>query len=85
MSRCDPDDLIGGDPAENAEAIRRVFDGETGPHRDALVLGASLALRVTGTETEQALEAAASAIDDGSAANLLNVLASSSDQEVVGD
>jgi anthranilate phosphoribosyltransferase len=85
MSRCDPDDLIGGDPAENAEAIRRVFAGETGPHRDALVLGASLALRVTGTETEQALEAAASAIDDGSAANLLNVLASSSDQEVVGD
>ena len=84
MSRCDPDDLIGGDPAENAEAIRRVFDGETGPHRDALVLGASLALRVTGAQTERALKEAASAIDDGSAASLLNLLAASSDQEVVG-
>lgn len=84
ITRCDPDDLIGGDPAENAAAIRRVFDGETGPHRDALVLGAFLALRVTGTPSEQALSMAVTAIDDGSAASLLNRLAASSDQEVVG-
>ena len=84
IARCDPSDLIGGDPAENAGAIRRVFGGETGPHRDALVLGASLALRVTGTPSEQALSVAANAIDDGSAASLLTRLAASSDQEVVG-
>jgi len=84
ISRCEPDDLIGGDPAENAGAIRRVFAGETGPHRDALVLGASLALRVTGAPSEQALSMAANAIDDGSAASLLTRLAASSDQEVVG-
>jgi len=84
ITRCEPNDLIGGDPAENAGAIRRVFAGETGPHRDALVLGASLALRVTGTPSEQALSMAADAIDDGSAASLLTRLAALSDQEVVG-
>jgi anthranilate phosphoribosyltransferase len=84
ITRCEPDDLIGGDPAENAGAIRQVFAGETGPHRDALVLGASLALRVTGTPSEQALSMAAKAIDDGDAASLLTRLAASSEQEVVG-
>lgn len=84
MTRCDPGDLIGGDPADNAEAIRRVFDGETGPHRDALVLGASLALRVTGALSDRALTMAATALDDGSAASLLSRLAASSDQEAVG-
>ena len=84
INRCDPSDLIGGDPSDNAAAIRRVFDGEPGPHRDALVLGASLALRVTGTPSDQALTTAASAIDDGSAASLLSRLAASSDQEAVG-
>ena len=82
LDRCDPADLIGGDPAGNAEAIRRVFHGETGPHRNALVLGASLALRVTGTPPEQALETAATAIEDGSAAELLSRLSTSSEEAV---
>jgi len=84
IARCDPNDLIGGDPTGNADAIRQVFDGEPGPHRDALVLGASLALRVTGTPAEQALRMAATAIEDGSAANLLSRLAASPEQEAVG-
>ena len=84
IARCDPEDLVGGEPADNAEAIRRVFGGETGPHRDALMLGASLALRVTGTDPETALVAAGATIDDGSAADLLDRLAAFSDQETVG-
>lgn len=84
IERCDPSDLIGGDPAGNADAIRSVFDGESGPHRDALVLGASLALRVTGTPPSQAIEMASKAIEDGSAANLLRRLAATTDQEAVG-
>lgn len=84
IARCDPHDLVGGEPADNAEAIRRVFAGESGPHRDALVLGASLALRVTGADPETALTAATTAIEDGSAANLLDRLAAISDQETVG-
>lgn len=74
IARCTPRDLIGGDPAHNADAIRRVFDGEEGPHRDALVLGASLALRVTGATAEVALQRARAALDQGTAQGLLDRL-----------
>lgn len=74
IPRCQPADLLGGGPDENAVAIRRVFEGEPGPHRDALVLGASLALRVTGTPAAEALERAGRAIDDGSALDLIDHL-----------
>lgn len=81
LERCAPEDLVGGDPSHNAQAVRDVFAGQRGPHRDALVLGASLALRVTGATPDVALEKASSAIDDGSAAGLLDRLAPS--QETV--
>lgn len=71
LDRCSPEDLIGGDSGSNAAALRRVFSGEQGAHRNALVLGASLALRVAGDEAEAAIHRAAQAIDDGSASNLL--------------
>jgi anthranilate phosphoribosyltransferase len=75
FARCTGNDLAGGDADENAAAIRAVFAGETGPHRDALVLGASLAMRVTGSPVEDALARARAALDDGSAAALLDRLA----------
>lgn len=74
IDRCSPSDLIGGDADHNARAIRDVFEGERGPHRDALVLGASLALRVGGHDAEEALDLAASAIDEGKAASLVRSL-----------
>jgi anthranilate phosphoribosyltransferase len=84
IARCTPDDLIGGDPADNAEAIRRVFAGEIGPHRDALVLGAALALRVTGSTVEEALGRVSAVLDDGGALDLLHTLNELSNQEPVG-
>lgn len=84
IPRCEPHQLVGGDPAENAEAIRRVFAGEKGPHRDALVLGASLALRVTGTTVEEAMALASTALDDGGAMGLLDRLTARAAQESVG-
>ena len=84
IGRCVAGDLIGGDPDENAVAIRRVFDGEIGPHRDALVLGASLALRVTGTTREEAVQTTLNALEAGAAADLLARLVSLSSQESVG-
>jgi anthranilate phosphoribosyltransferase len=84
IARCAPDDLIGGDPADNAEAIRRVFAGETGPHRDALVLGASLALRVTGSTTEDAIDRVSTVLGGGGAQDLLNRLISLANRESVG-
>lgn len=74
LARCAPSDLVGSDAGSNAASIRQVLDGELGPHRDALVLGASLALRVIGREIDEALQAATGAIDDGSAGRLVEAL-----------
>lgn len=82
FSRCDPSDLLGSDPASNAAAIRDVFAGEMGPHRDTLILGASLALRVTGVGVDEALERPGRTLDDGTAATFLDSLVSSGGADV---
>lgn len=73
LARCRPDDLRGGDAATNARALREVFDGARGAHRDALMLGAALALEVSGRcgDMGEGVAAAAAAIDDGRAARLV--------------
>ena len=78
IARCDPSDLAGGDAAYNSKKLRDVLGGERGAHRDALVLGAALALRVTGVDPDQAVSAAAMAIDSGSAIRLVESLAEES-------
>lgn len=83
ISRCEPNDLVGGEPDENAAAMRGVFAGEPGPHRDALVLGASLALRVTGATTQEAMQKVNQALDEGAAARLVDELAALAGQEQV--
>jgi anthranilate phosphoribosyltransferase len=77
LSRCAPDALRGGDAAHNAHALRAALSGEEGPHRDALSLGAALALEVTGQADglAEGLERARAAIDAGDAARLLERLA----------
>jgi anthranilate phosphoribosyltransferase len=78
MARCTPADLAGGDAAENAAALRAVFEGgDRGAHRDAVVLNAALALEVTGNapSLEAGVRAAAAAIDRGDAARMLERLA----------
>lgn len=84
IPRCSPDALVGGDPAVNAAAINRVFEGEAGAHRDALVLGASLALRVTGATRADAHEQVVAALDDGLAADLLTRLTAMAGRESIG-
>lgn len=77
ISRCAPEDLAGGDAAENASAIRSAFAGAPGPHRDALTLGAGLALEAAGSvgTLSEGIAAARSAIDSGAAGALLDRLA----------
>lgn len=78
LPSCHEDELRGADPAHNAAQLMAVLRGEaTGAHRDALVLGAALALEVTGVESDprRAAAAAAAAIDDGRAAQFLARLA----------
>jgi anthranilate phosphoribosyltransferase len=74
---CEADALAGADAEHNALELKRVLGGRTvGAHRDALLLGAALALEVTGRETSptQAVARAAQAIDTGVAAALLSRL-----------
>jgi anthranilate phosphoribosyltransferase len=78
LATCMAQDLAGGDAAANAAALRAVLDGrDRGAHRDALCMGASLALEVAGVAATPAegLARAATAIDDGRAASVLRALA----------
>ncbi len=69
-------DLRGGDPEENARAIRRVLAGELGPHRDIVLLNAAAGLVVGGAADDLAagLELAAASIDAGRAQGHLDAL-----------
>jgi anthranilate phosphoribosyltransferase len=74
MKRCAPEDLAGGDAEHNANELRRVFSGEDkGAHRDALLMGTSLVLEVQGAvrDATQGVEIAATALDRGDAARVL--------------
>lgn len=71
-----PDDLPGGTPADNAAITRALLAGEPGPARDIVVLNAAAGLVVAGSAGSIAagVERAAAAIDDGSAAIVLDRL-----------
>ncbi|WP_425408750.1 anthranilate phosphoribosyltransferase [Hyphococcus sp.] len=76
LKRAAPADLVGGEPSENAKAIKNLLDGEKGPFRDIAVLNAAAALIVA--EKAAGLAAAArlaeKAIDEGAAKAALNKL-----------
>ena len=74
---CAPEDLEGGDAEHNARELVRVFTGEdTGAHRDALLMGASLVLECQGDakNAKDGVAQAAAAIDDGRAEAFLGAL-----------
>ena len=74
LAGCAPGALRGDDAAANATRLNRALRGEdTQAHRDALALGAGLALEVTGESPDLAagIERARAAIGDGAAARLL--------------
>ena len=67
------DELVGGDPNENAEAVRRVLAGDHGAHRNIVVLNAGAALVVAGrvVSLEEGVALAGTSIDSGAAAATL--------------
>jgi anthranilate phosphoribosyltransferase len=77
IPRCDPAELRGGSPAENAYAIREVFAGADGGRRDAILLNAAGAIAASGhaEDLRDGLELARLAIDSGDAAVRLDELA----------
>jgi anthranilate phosphoribosyltransferase len=69
-------DLRGGDPAENATALRELLDGARGPYRDIVLMNAAAAFLVADqTETlREGVELAAKSIDSGAARTALDKL-----------
>jgi anthranilate phosphoribosyltransferase len=80
LARCAAEDLLGGEAHENARHLRRALAGENGPHLDALVLGAGLALEVAGGVATLAdgIERAREAVASGAAIQLVERLADAS-------
>jgi anthranilate phosphoribosyltransferase len=76
VPRCDPDELRGGSPEENAAAIRAVFEGENGGRRSAVLLNAAGAIAAAGHahDLREGLGLAKDALDSGAAATRLEEL-----------
>ncbi|QBG47717.1 anthranilate phosphoribosyltransferase [Verrucomicrobia bacterium S94] len=72
-----PEDLIGGNPAENAEITRNILQGEKGPKRDIVLLNAAFAIMSGGKADTpaNAIRLAKESIDSGAALAKLNALA----------
>lgn len=80
-----PADLVGGPPAHNAQVVRDLVAGQTGPVRDIVLLNAAAALVAFDTpdlaggfedQLREGLDRAAQAIDSGAARDLLERWAS---------
>jgi anthranilate phosphoribosyltransferase len=78
LARCAAQALRGGDATENARRLEAALRGEDDPaHRDALILGAALALEVTGqvADATAGIDCASAAIEGGAAGRMLSKLA----------
>ena len=69
--------IKGGEPAENAAALRALLDGETGPYRDIVLFNAAAALIVADKAAgiKDGVALAANAVDSGRAKAALAKLA----------
>jgi anthranilate phosphoribosyltransferase len=76
IDRCAPEELGGGDPADNAETIRRIFSGAEGGKRDAVLLNAAGAIAAGGLARDlgEGVGLAREAIDSGAAGERLEAL-----------
>jgi anthranilate phosphoribosyltransferase len=76
IPRCDPRELRGGAPEENAAAIRRVFRGEDGGARDAILLNAAGAIAAAGhaADLKEGLALARETVASGAAGERLEAL-----------
>jgi len=85
VPRCSVEELRGGAPMENAQAIRDVFAGADGGRRSAILLNAAGAIAAGGraADLREGLELAREAIDSGAAAERLELLIAFSRETVV--
>ncbi|HEX2042450.1 MAG TPA: anthranilate phosphoribosyltransferase [Acidimicrobiales bacterium] len=81
-----PSALRGGDADRNAAFAREVLAGRPGPHRDIVLLNAAAGIVAAGLADDlaEAMAAAASAVDEGRAATVLERLVASSQGQAAG-
>lgn len=76
------DEIAGGDPADNAAALRETLEGAPGRYRDAIIYSGAAALLAAGDGARKDLpvyaKRVAAALDDGSASATLAALAQAS-------
>ena len=84
VPRCDPDELRGGGPAENAAKIREVFHGGNGGRRSAILLNAAGAIAAAGhaADLREGLAIARETLESGAAATRLDELVAFSTRAV---
>lgn len=65
--KCSKEDLIGGDPSENAKITRAILNGEKGPKRDAVLMNAAACIYMVKDHLslQDAVAIAAEIIDSG--------------------
>ncbi len=71
---CKPEDLVGGDPTQNAEIARSILSGEKGPKRDIVLLNSAVCLYMSynNITLRECVKMAADIIDSGKAMEQLN-------------
>ncbi|MGN0165724.1 MAG: anthranilate phosphoribosyltransferase [Lachnospiraceae bacterium] len=68
LTSCAKEDLMGGEPAENAEILLNILGGEKGPKRDIVLLNAGSAIHIVkGVSIEEGIREAEEMIDSGKA------------------
>jgi anthranilate phosphoribosyltransferase len=84
---CRPEDLKGGEAADNAVALKGVLDGEKSAYRDTVLMNAGATLVVAGKAgtLAQGVAMAARSIDDGAALDRLKRLVAVSNRESGND
>ena len=76
IERSSPEAVIGGAAEENAATLVRLFQGETGPRRDLLLLNAAAGIMVADLagDLREGLDLAAKSIDSGAALGKLEAV-----------
>lgn len=82
FERCQKSDLAGGVPAENANIVRSILNGEKGHRRNAVLMNAGAALYIgeKAGSLEEGIKLAEQLIDSGKAAKTLEALISLSNK-----
>ena len=77
------DDLVGGDAAHNAESLKAVLNGQSGPYADIVLLNAAASLCVAGVtqSIDRGIAKARETIESGAAAKTLEQLVAVSNQK----